>query len=255
MPIHVVFNQKGGVGKSTIACNLASISASRGRRTLVIDLDPQGNSTHYLLGSEVPPDEQTLHGLFSDMLCYTLDHRPPASFVAPTPFAGLDIMASHPALEELRDKLESRYKMFKLRDALLALEGYDEVFIDTPPALNFFTRAALIATDRCLIPFDCDRFSRDALYRLMETVQELRHDHNPRLEVEGIVVNQFQGRARLPRQVVAQLESDGLPVLTPYLSASVKIRESHEHARPMVYYQPRHKLSEEFRALYDSLAR
>ena len=151
-------------------------------------------------------------------------------------------------------KLESRYKMYKLREALDDLEGYDAVWMDTPPALNFFTRSALIAADRCLIPFDCDEFSRRALYSLIESVEEIRADHNAGLEVEGIVVNQYQPRARLPSEMVEALREEGLPMLEPCLTASVKIRESHQRARPLVDLYPRHKVSEQFCALHDGLA-
>ena len=152
-------------------------------------------------------------------------------------------------------KLETRYKMFKLREALEQLgDHYDEIWIDTPPALNFYTRSALIAADRCLIPFDCDAFSRQALYNLMASVEEIRADHNAELAVEGIVVNQFQPRASLPARLVAELKAEGLPVLDPPLSSSVKIRESHDAAKPMIHLDPRHKLSLEFVALYEKLA-
>ncbi len=252
----VVFNQKGGVGKSTITCNLAAISAQQGKRTLVVDLDPQGNSTQYLLGAAGDEVQSTLADFFDQTLNFKLNPRATADFVVATPFDNLYVMPSHPLLEELQGKLESRYKIYKLRDALNELAGdFDCVFIDTPPALNFFTRSALIAADACLIPFDCDEFSRKALYSLLENVEEIKSDHNRDLRVEGIVVNQFQPRANLPQKVVQELIDEGLPVLQPYLSASVKIKESHEQARPMIHLDPKHKLSQEFVALYNTLAR
>jgi chromosome partitioning protein len=143
--------------------------------------------------------------------------------------------------------------MYKLKEALDSLFDYDDIYIDTPPALNFYTRSALIASYACLIPFDCDDFSRRALYNLLEVVREIRDDHNPDLKVDGIVVNQFQSRAKLPKRVVAELFEEGLPVLDTYLSSSVKIRESHEKALPMVYLAPHHKLGLEFIALYREL--
>ncbi len=81
-------------------------------------------------------------------------------------------------------------------------EDYERIYLDTPPALNFYTVSALIAADRCLIPFDCDAFSRQALYGLLAEIEEVRDDHNPALAVEGIVVNQFQPRAGLPQQMI-----------------------------------------------------
>jgi chromosome partitioning protein len=141
----------------------------------------------------------------------------------------------------------------KLRDALDELKEYDSIYLDTPPAFGFYTLSALIAADRCLIPFDCDEFSRQALYALLENLQEVKEDHNPGLEVAGIVVNQFQARANLPGQLVDELVAEGLPILKPFISSSVKIRESHHAACPLVILEPSHKLSREFEALYSGL--
>lgn len=249
----MVFNQKGGVGKSTITCNLAAMAAMDGKQALVVDLDPQANATQYLLGKTGQWPETTLADFFQEMLKFSLRKRGPESFVCQTPFPGLDLLPSHADLADLAVKLEARYKMYKLKEALDELTNYDTIFIDTPPAMNFYTLSALIAADTCLIPFDCDDFSRKALYALLDTVREIQEDHNPRLSVEGIVVNQYQPRARLPRKIVEELISEGLPVLPTYLSASVKIRESHEMGKPMVFMEPEHRLTKEFEALYRRL--
>ena len=255
----VVFNQKGGVGKSTITCNLAAIAAASGQRTLLIDLDPQGNSSRYLLGASADVEHAEAPGaagFFETTLKFSLRAPPTSDFIVATPWANLHLMPGGPALDELHSKLESRYKIYKLRDALLELEGsYDEIWIDTPPALNFYTRSALIAAQRCLVPFDCDDFSRRALYGLLEAVKEIQADHNQGLEVEGIVVNQFQPRASLPQRTVQELRDEGLPVLSPCLSASVKVKESHELARPLIHLDARHKLTLEFVALYEALSK
>jgi chromosome partitioning protein len=193
-------------------------------------------------------------GFFEHSLSYSFKSIPPSDFVVETPFENLDLMPSSPSLNELQVKLESRQKIYKLREALQQLgETYDRIYIDTPPALNFFTRAALIGAAGCLIPFDCDSFSRQALYALLENVQEIRADHNPDLLVEGIVVNQFQARANLPQRMVAELIEEGLPVLQPYLPSSVKIRESHEQSLPMIYLDPNHKITLALIELHDGL--
>lgn len=251
----VVFNQKGGVGKSTIACNLAAISAAQGLRTLLIDLDQQGNSTRYLLGVPLSAEQPTVASFFDQTLGFSFNPAPPVDFVLRTPFEQLDLMAASDRLDELQGKLESRHKIYKLREALQQFGAdYDRIYIDTPPALNFYTRSALMGAGGCLIPFDCDDFSRQALYTLLANVQEIRADHNAGLQVKGIVVNQFQLRAKLPQQLVQELIAEGLPVLQPYLPASIKVRESHQLARPMIHLDPRHKLTLALVELHAALA-
>lgn len=249
----VVFNQKGGVGKSTITCNLAAISAARGKRTLVIDLDTQCNSSHYLLGARVGDVELGAADFFDQILNFKLTPRATAEFITDTGHPGLSVMTASPQLAELESKLESRHKIYKLREALEALDEFDAIYIDTPPALNFYSRCALIAAEAVLIPFDCDDFSRKALYTLIDNIEEIRADHNPGLQLEGIVVNQFQSRSSLPVRVVQELLDEGLPVLEATLSPSVKVKESHEAAQPLVHFAPSHKLTQEFVALYELL--
>lgn len=249
----VIFNQKGGVGKSTITCNLAAISAVEGQRTLVIDLDIQGNATQYLLGQKESDPNKSIAHFFKDALSLGIfgsQSTGLGSLIQETPFPNLFIIPSHPELEPLQGRLESRYKIFKLKEALEKLEGFDAVYIDTPPILNFYSQSALIAADKCLIPFDCDAFAKDALYSLMQSLAEVKADHNQNLEIEGIVVNQFQKQANLPAQLVEELLQEGHRVLNSKISPSVKVRESHTKAQPLVHYAPNHKLAEEFKALY-----
>jgi len=252
--IRVVFNQKGGVGKSTIVCNLAAIAASQGQRTLIVDLDAQGNSSRYVLGPAATEVPLGIADFFEETLSYRLRARNPAEYVTPTPFENLAVITADGRLADLQTKLETKLKIFKLGEMLATLrKEYSQVFIDTPPALNFYTLSALIAAERCLIPFDCDDFSRQALYRLLENVDEIRADHNKKLKIEGIVVNQFNARSNLPRRVVEELIAEKLPVLPQYISSTVKIKESHEAAKPLIYLEPGHKVTQEYNALYELL--
>jgi chromosome partitioning protein len=254
----VVFNQKGGVGKSSITCNLAAISAQQGARTLVIDLDPQANSTHYLLGEgllgEEAPQPETIAGYFSQTLSFNLTPKKPLEFVTATPYENLSVIAADAELESIEQKLESRHKVYKLRDLLNKLDkDFDEIFIDTAPALNFYTMSALIAADSVLIPFDCDAFSRQALYNILYVIAETREDHNEDLNVEGIIVNQFQSRANLPTQVVEELKAEGHPVIPIYLNSSIKMRESHQSRKPLIHMAPSHALTQKYMALYQHI--
>lgn len=249
----VVFNQKGGVGKTTIVCNLAAIAAQRGRRTLVVDLDTQANATQYLLGRR-PASDAGIGPFFEASLGFSLQSPTLNSAIVSSPLRNLDVIPASPALEELIVRLEAKQKIYKLRDALGKLKQYDEIYIDTPPALNFYSRSALIAADRVLIPFDCDEFARQALYTLIDNLNELRADHNEALELEGIVVNQFQPRARLPQRMVDELREEGLPILEQTLGSSVIVRESHEQHLPLVFLDEQHKLSRDYAALYTALS-
>ncbi len=248
----VVFNQKGGVGKSSIACNLAAVSAAQGYRTLLVDLDAQGNSTHYLTGLTGEDVPTGIADFFKQVLASGPAGKKARPPIFETPFDNLHLITATAELADLQPKLEAKHKINKLRKLLDNLaDDYERIYLDTPPALNFYTVSALIAADRCLIPFDCDSFSRQALYGLLEEIEDLREDHNEALEVEGIVVNQFQPRAALPQQMIAELLEEGLPVLPVNLMSSVRMRESHQACMPLIHFDRRHKLSLQFVELHD----
>jgi chromosome partitioning protein len=104
-----------------------------------------------------------------------------------------------------------------------------------------------------LIPFDCDSFSRQALYSLVNTVAEIREDHNEGLKIEGVVVNQFNPQAKFPQELIDQLIADGMPVLDTYLNTSIKVKESREEHAPLVHFAPGHKATQQFINLYQKL--
>ena len=262
----VVYNKKGGVGKTTITCNLASISASSGKKTLVIDLDPQANSSQYLMNNrynEVADSGRTIFDFFKASLDSgsVFKFNPfssgqnnaepdPKTFIHKTQFDNLFVIPSHPQLAEIEAQLVSKHKIYKLKEMLKKFTDFQAVFIDTPPAMNFFSQSALIAASRCLIPFDCDAFSKDAILEVGQHIGDVQRDHNNNLMVEGIIVNQYMARANYPKQVVASLQEEGLPILSTKISSSVKIRESHHESTPMIFLNPGHKLTKEYQDLY-----
>jgi chromosome partitioning protein len=247
-----VFNQKGGVGKTSITCNLAAAFAKAGRRVLVVDLDAQANASQYLLGDAITEVTKTVADFFESTLSFKLFKETLREAVYPTPWAGLSVVAADKSLGELQPKLEGRYKIFKLREAIAGLTqdlGITDVFYHTPPALNFYAMSALIASDRVLIPFDCDAFSAEALATVMDVIQEVASDHQPQLQAEGVIINHFQAGAKVPQAAIDRLIAQSFPVLTPYLSGSVVMRESHGAHAPLAFFKPKHKLAEEYAAL------
>lgn len=252
----VIFNQKGGVGKSTLTCNLAAIAAQQGLKTLVVDLDPQSNSTHYLMGTKIETLYPTISDYFKEILNLSFSTSNVEKFIHLTPFKNLFILPTNGELEYLQDELKARGKVYKLRnllDELTLLEHYDVIFIDTPPALNYLTQSALIAADSCLIPFDCDLFSRQAIYNLLEGVTQVRENYNKTLRVEGIIVNQYQAQANLPKKLILELKQENLPIIPYFLSSSIIIRESHDAQMPMIHFAPTHKITLELLRIYHAL--
>jgi chromosome partitioning protein len=270
MIIRVIFNKKGGVGKTTITCNLAAISASTGKKTLVIDLDPQANASQYLLSdsyNEIKEKGLTIFDFFKASMDggSIFEFNPffshlnssrlePESFIHETKFDNLYIIPSHSGLADLEAQLVNKHKIYKLKEMLENFSSFDALYIDTPPAMNFFSQSALIAASRCLIPFDCDAFSKDAIFDVGKHIGEIQSDHNHSLIVEGIIVNQYLARANYPKKVVDELRADGLPILSTKISSSVKIRESHHESTPMIFLSPGHKLTQEYQALYDEIS-
>jgi chromosome partitioning protein len=249
--IRVIYNQKGGVGKTTLAVNLAALSAAAGRRTLLVDSDPQGNSTTYLLGSSAKPTKN-LADYYESCLGVHLFRPQLMEFVTTdTGVPHLHLVPGSRDLEELRNKLENKHKILKLREGIKNT-SYDCVYFDPPPANDFFALSCLIAASEVLVPIDCDTFSVQAARDICQLVEEVRADHNPDLKILGLIVNQYQKNSRHAAHILKDLETLGMPILTPYIPQSVKVRESHSDFRPVVLSQPKNPVSLAMSALHDT---
>ncbi|WP_158998497.1 ParA family protein [Pigmentibacter ruber] len=243
--IRVIYNQKGGVGKTTIAVNLAACAAMNGKRTLLIDSDPQGNATSYILGHNNQP-EKTLADYYESCLHINIFRQSLFDYILhKTNIPNLHLIACNRELEELRTKLENKHKIMKLKDGLKN-NTYDHVYIDPPPANDFFSLACLIAATEIIIPIDCDAFSIKAAHEIKNTIEEVKQDHNPNLLIRGMIVNQFQKGTKHSAGILHDLRKVGFDIIEPFIPTSIKVRESHSEVKPIVLGHQDHLVSQAF---------
>ena len=243
-----IVNQKGGVGKSTTAINLAAYLASGGQRTLVIDMDPQGNATSGLGVSE------GVNGCVYDVL---LEGTPVQDVVVKTEVEGLDIVPSTINLAGAEVELASALaREFKLKKALQGLPGgtYGRILLDCPPSLDLLTLNALTAADEVLIPIQCEYYALEGLTQLMRSIRMIREELNPDLEIGGVLLTMFDPRTNLAHQVAEEVRSFfGDRVFHTIIPRNVRLSEAPSYGMPVALYAPKSTGAEAYAAVAEEV--
>lgn len=233
--ILAVVNQKGGVGKTTTAINLATALAATGEKVLLVDLDPQGNAS---TGIGIPTAQRKI-GTYALLL----DGAAPAAAIMASFVPNLSIIAAEPDLAGAEIELVSvDRREFRLRSALHSadLAGFNYVLIDCPPSLGLLTLNGLVAADAVLVPLQCEFFALEGLSQLMRTVERVRHALNPKLTVQGIVLTMFDRRNNLSDLVAADARGFfGAQVYETVIPRNIRISEAPSHGKPVILYDYR----------------
>ena len=241
-----VVNQKGGVGKTTSAVNLASALGRRGKKILLIDADPQGNTT-----SAYGINKQ---GLSSSSYELLIGAKKAKETIIKTQFEGVDIIPCNMDLAGAEIELISiENRESQLKNSLCLIKGdYDFIFIDCPPSLGLITINSLCASDTVLVPIQCEYFALEGLSQLMATVRKIKRLYNPELELEGVLLTMYDGRLNLTQQVVSEVKKFfDKKLFATAIPRAVRLSEAPSYGMPIQYYDPKGKGAKSYDALAD----
>ncbi|MFA5928077.1 MAG: ParA family protein [Candidatus Margulisiibacteriota bacterium] len=234
--IYAVVNQKGGVGKTTTAINLGAYLASEGKRILLVDLDPQGNAT-----SGVGIDTEQIQSTIYEVLA---GQETIVNAIHPTAVDNLHILPSNANLAAIEVELAADEERSVYLKKLIANvhEVYDYVIIDCPPALSILTINALTASERVIIPLQCEYFALEGLARLLRTLQMVQKGLNPELKMEGILLTMFDQRTTLSYDVEKEARKHfGEKIFDTFIPRNIRLAEAPSHGLPIIFYAPESK--------------
>ena len=248
--IFAIVNQKGGVAKTTTAINLAAAVAQRGHRTLLVDLDPQGNAT-----SGLGFDRRALSSCVYDLL---INDAPLEAVLQHSRWEHLDLIPATIQLAGAEVELVSAIsRENRLRRILRPQkEHYQYIFIDCPPSLGLLTVNALSAADRVLLPLQCEYYALEGVTQLLGTYEMIRKNLNPDLELEGVLLTMYDARTNLSAQVAEEARNYfGGKVYQTQISRSVRLSEAPSHGLPGIIYDPKSRGAQEYQALAEEFLR
>lgn len=237
-----IFNQKGGVGKTTTNINLAACLALKGRKVLILDIDPQGNTTSGI-GVSKKTLEKTVYNILVD------NEFDPREAIINTSVSNLDLIPASVDLAGAEVELvqiEGREKALKngldkIRD------NYDYIFIDCPPSLGLLTINSLAAVDSVLIPIQCEFYALEGVSQLVSTIELVKKSLNPALEVQGVILSMFDGRTNLSAQVVQEVKKYfGGKVYSTVIPRNVRLAEAPSFGLPITEYDPKSRGAEAY---------
>ncbi|MBI5303845.1 MAG: ParA family protein [Chloroflexi bacterium] len=242
--IYTFANQKGGVGKTTTAINIAAYLAVREKRVLLVDMDPQANATSSLGVDKHAPTFSIYHAL--------VDDAPLDQIVMLTKRLHLDLIPSSPSLAGAEIELVSAERREHLLERALAplLSRYDYVIVDSPPSLGLLTINALTASDAVIVPIQCEYLALEGLTQLLNTIQLVQASLNPRLRIAGMAMTMFDSRTHLAMQVVEEVNKH-FPALIFHtvIPRSVRISEAPSYGEPLVSFDPKSRGAQAYDAL------